>query len=439
MSGRVTYLKPVTTFSGGKIGFEGSQIWLVPERLTTNFRQGVVEVNRVATTDAKKRIVFHAKREIAGTITVSGKYAAKDSHERSCLERMCKIDPVDDVTISLDTGVTLNGNLIVISDQNSWGNGQEGAFLNFNCTFQFTGSIVGDGMTDAAFDGDSGTGEITVNLKSVTGAEGMAYTRCYYDESEDQWVEPFIVVGIAEGSGVPLSVAEDAVVTAMGGVNHTCRADSNVPFSRIRARWGGLNIIVGELIYNYNATDCASMKIEYDIGFIVKGSVGEIITGDSGSDVDNVCADLASGPFAIRYKQWRDRTMPYTILLMPCVWSSNPRLDTSAVAMIGTINNATVTMDGVNYAANTVRFDGFKNVRKITGPQGTKYVGMIKFSILDGGWLDGTLTCARMVPLPLEGNQTLPSYTIEASVIQLYDYTRTTFDTIAQICPNCYS
>ena len=435
---RVTYLKPQDTFSGGKIGIEGNTIWLLPERLKTNFRQGLVEVDYVGTDAAEKPLAFYANRNITGTISVSGKYAAADSHERRCLEQMCKIDPVTDVVITLDTGITLTGNLLVMSDQNEWGNGSNGAFLNFNTTFQFTGSVVGDGMTDSAFDGDSGSGTKYTNLKQVTGAERMTYTRSYYDSAEDRWVEPFIVVGITEGSGVPLSVAEAGVVTAMGGGTHTCRADSTIPFSRINSRWAGLNLIVGELIYDHNALDCSSMKIEYDIGFVVKGKEGEVIAADSGSDIDNVCVDLASGPFGIRFTHWRDSARPYTIILLPCVWTTNPRLDTSVVAMIGNINNATVTIDGVNYSATELRFDGFKNVRKFTNPQGTKYVGMIKFSHLAGGWYDGFMVCTRMVPLPLEGNQTLPSYTIEASVVRLYDYDRVAFDTIAQICPVCF-
>jgi len=213
-----------------------------------------------------------------------------------------------------------------------------------------------------------------------------------------------------------------------------------LPFSRIsNIHWSGVGLITGDLIYDRNALDCRAYQYESDIGFVVKGSVGEIITGDSGSDADNVCTDLASGPFAIRTIHWRDRTVPYTIHLLPCVSSSNPKSNATLKAMVGTINSNSVTIDGIPIDATELRFDGAKSMKKIVGAGGTKYFFYLKFSELTGGWIDGTLTCARLVPLPLEGNQTLPSYTIEASTIQLYEYDRLTFSSIATLCPECYS
>lgn len=438
MSGRITHLRPTNTFSGGKIGVDGNQIWLLPERLKTNFRQSVVEVDYVATNNTRKPLAFYANRRISGTIQVSGKYSAIDSHARHALERMCKIDPVEEVTISLDTGVTLVGNLIVLSDQNEWGNGRDGAFINYATTFHFTGQVVGEGMEGSAFDGDSGSGEVITNLKSVTRASPMAYHRDYIDQRAIRAVEPFIVVGIAEGSGIPLSVAEAAVVTAMGGAEHFWRGDSELPFHSINVRWAGLNLIVGELIYDHHALDCRAYQYQSDVGFIVKGKELSPIPEDSTSDIDNVCTDLASGPFGQRFAHWRDRAVPYTIHLVPCISDTNPRLNSTALGMIGSINSNAVTIEGVSADATTLRFDGFKSLRKITGPAGTKYFYYLKFAELEGGWYDGFLVCTRMEALPLEGNQTLPSYTIVASVVRLYEYDRVAFSSIAQLCPECY-
>jgi hypothetical protein len=172
--------------------------------------------------------------------------------------------------------------------------------------------------------------------------------------------------------------------------------------------------------------------------------VGEIVTGDSGSDPDNVCAALASGPFAARFKHWRNAVIPYRVFLIPCVWDSNPFLVTGLKGMIGAINNAAFTIDGEPIDATEARFDGIVGgeqvLRRINGADTNKYLGYMKVSVLTGGWLDGTLQCARIVPVENSGNSGvgLPSaYTIEASVIQLYDYERVTFRTLNQLCPNC--
>jgi len=438
---RITTLNPRnSTFAGNKIGLEGEDIWLRFEKAKTNFRQNIIRVDRVGTNASDRPLEFYADRDITGTLSVSGVYEAMDSHYRNALGRMCKIDPVDQVTIALDTGITYRGNLIVLSDQNEWS--VNGDRVNYNTTFHFSGEIVGDGGNESAFDGENGSGEDYTNLKSVTGAASMSYTRSYIDQSEDRAIEPFIVVGISEASGVPLSVAEQNVVASLGGADHTWQniseANGGIPFSRITSRWAGMNIIVGELIYDRNALDCKRYQYQATVGFIVKGSEGEVITGDSGSDEDNVCADLASGPFAIRFAHWRNSTVPYTIHLVPCVSATNPRTDSSAVGMIGAINSNAIFIDGVSCPATELRFDGFQNLKKYSNPSGSKYFFYMKFSQLDGGWTDGTLQCARLVPLPLEGNQSTPSYTVEASVVQLYDYRRTAFDTIAQICPLCY-
>lgn len=443
--GRIAYITPTNgTFTGNKIGINGNQIWFCPEQMELRFRQGLVEVDFVATDLANKPLAFYANRDIKGTLTVSGDYGAVDAHERYALNRMCKIDASEDVTIALDRGVSYTGNLIVLSDQNKWSStGAAGEKVKFNMVFHFTGQIVGDGANESAFDGDNGSGDIYTNIKSVTNAAAQTYTRSYVDQAEDRAVQPFVVVGISEDSGVPLSVAEENVVASLGGASHNWQgisaANGGIPFSRINSRWAGMNIIVGELIYDRNVTDCKRYSYRSDIGFIVKGSEGEVITGDSGSDIDNVCADLASGPFAARFQHWRQSTVPYISHLIPCVSTTNPHANATLMGMIGKINNNAITIEGVSCPATELRFDGCKGLTKYTGPSGSKYFFYLKLDQLIGGWTDGTLTCARLEPLPLEGNQTQPGYTVVASVISLYLYDRTAFSSIAQLCSLCYS
>lgn len=414
--------------SGTKIGLEGDTIWLIPDEMDIAFRQGVVKVDPV-----NANLLFFADREVVGNIVIKGDYVLPAGRTRNALGAMAKEASIGPVTIALDTGVTYVGYLVPLSDQNHWN--KDGSEVQFQMGFMFSGQITGDGGSeDVDFLGSSGTEFL--NVREVTGAASMEYRRSYADQREDYAVEPYAIVGINEGSGVPLSVAEANIVASMGGQDHKWRGNNTLPFHRITSRFAGTNLIVGELIYSRHALDCRAHQIEYDIGYVVRGSVGEVITGDSGSDVDNVCADLASGPFAQRFIHWRDRTVPYKIILIPCVWDTNP--EGLGATMIGAINSNAITIDGVSRPANELRFDGFKNARKFTTPGGSKYQGYLKFSQLSGGWTDGKLVCTRYEPLPLEGDQTLPSYTIIASVIQLYDYTRTTFSTIATLCPNCY-
>lgn len=429
----VTYASPRNAgFSGGRISTAGDTLWFYAQKMTPRFEQNVVQVDPVDGV-----LVFYADRDITGTLVCEGLYGASDGHILNALAAMGKERGIGQETLSLDTGVNFTGTLVLLSVQYGADVNAKDERVPVKIVFRFTGQITGDGGSSGSIDGGS-SGEISLNLKSVAGVGRMSLTTDYVDQRGTRAVEPFIVVGIREDSGVPLKLAEQRVVASLGA-DPTWRGDSTLPFSRVvNTSFLGVNLIGGMLVYDRNATDCLAYQYRSELGFLVRGKELDFITGDSGSDPDDVCTSIAEGAFAARLARWVDRTQAYTIHLIPCIFDSHPNTNAQLKAMLNAINSNTIAIEGVNCDPYTLWFRGVDGIRKYTSADGTsKYFGYLNISELDDGWTDGKLICAQSVPVDIPG-QTAPGYTVRASVRQLYQYDRVTFQTIAQLCPNCY-
>lgn len=431
MTQRVQFRPTEAKFDGGRIGLAGDTIWVYCRRITPRFKQNVVKVDRVNGT-----LLFFADRDVMGTVRVEGVYENIGGHAANTLWAMSREGPITGATVSLDNGVEFKGDLVLMGSDFMADVDKDKIPVSLD--FHFSGRISGDGMESGMEEESGDSGTIYTNLKEVTGLPKMTYSKSYSDQREDYATEPFVIVGITEGSGVPLSLAEQRVVAAMGGADHTWLGDSTLPFSRVSGiRYLGVNLVGGALVYDRNGIDCRAYQYRSDVGFLVRGKELSYVTGDSGSDPEDVCTALATGAFSARLPRWMDRVQTYVIHLLPCVFDSPPESDENLTAMINTINNASVTIKGVARDAYTLWFAGVAGVREFVRPSGSKYFGYLQINELQDGWTDGKLTCAQTVPFDLENN-TAPGYTVRSSVKQLYQYDRATWQTIAQLCPNCY-
>ena len=173
MSGETTHLSPANAgFSGGKIGVAGNTLWILARKITPSFSQKLVRVDPV-----NGSIRFWADRDITGLVQCEGIYETQDGHLRNALACMQKEGPITGVTLQLDTGVTLVGDVVVYNVSDLADINSKDSTIPYRLSLHFTGEVVGDGGSTDGYEEGTTTGTIYTNLKSVTYATDQEYTR----------------------------------------------------------------------------------------------------------------------------------------------------------------------------------------------------------------------------------------------------------------------
>lgn len=257
---------------------------------------------------------------------------------------------------------------------------------------------------------------------------GMTVTRGAQDKRADHDVAYFFAEGAAN-TALGIEEAITAAVTDAGGWGHKSKAYSASDGPRLHTAtgtWLGNGQVFGPLTYARGAGDCQPKHASSTIGFIeAKGTVGAAIEElGSGHDCDFPGVNL--------FTLVKRRTATEHIS-MPCVWPTTRPVASSTQ----TINSVDYDIDGVIYPAYTLRFDGYQ-VEAFDGRHKTYYKGSINWTYLAGGWTSHRVYCVRWVPLPLQGDQTLPSSTLQISTNLVYQYPASVFPPISSVCPYCY-
>ena len=424
MSDPITYITPLNGgISGGKIGTAGDTIFLFPKKMRTRFTCPMIDKTR----PGDDFIHWQSSRYRFGTLNIQGEYGSEGAAVKGALLAMSLADGLA-ATVTLDTGHAYAGTLNIEEDDTDWDVDDKRKKVYVNMTFRFSGTVIGDGASNSDI-ATSGSGTPTLDLKRTA-----RRVRGYQDTRDDFVARPFLITGMGETGTAPLDTAINAAVAEAGGGEHAFPGDSTLKFKHATAEWAGVGIVTGQLIYSRWVLDCRYHRFKYSLGYVTDGFTSTPLLSGSESG-DDPCAPASEG-FSVTFRNRVRRTLPVQLIYVPCVWSTDPYA--TVVGMTGKVNSNTMTLDVHDYDPITLRCDGLAEVERVVTPSGNRWFGHIKFAHKVGGWYKGKLFCLRMRALPLEGDQTLPSYTFDAAVRQLAEYNNTFFSDLHTICPNCY-
>lgn len=316
------------------------------------------------------------------------------------------------IRIRLSNGEVFTGEIgIDRFDEGPKGKGDPNLFASLTGTF--TGEKVQDGQKALA--------PRTIGLKTDL-HEGMSYTIGYQDSRMDSAIRPFFTDGVSDtATAIPDTI--DRVVTELGGYTHTHPYDDTLHVLSANGSRFDNNSVAGAVIYGRGPRDCSPAAPSVTVGYEERRvRVTQSISGPDNSG----CANIAIVK-TIKVK------VPTLSIRIPCVWTDPP----AQPSFTGGINSDTYSIFGMQFGSKTLRCDGFDFV-PYDSPSGIYYVGTIRFYFNPAGWKSGSLTCIYPVQLPLEGNQTQPGYTLNSVYQEFYEYGVTGFDSLHDICPNCY-
>lgn len=410
-------------FKGSKIKVKGG-LWLESEKTTLSFSQQLHLYDPQGRSGA---IQFIASRNIIGTFSISGSYPAENAQELSVIKSGTTLTNTE---LILDNNVSYKGDVEFESMTQTVVDQADSIPYTAKC--RFTGVINSDTTDAESIDsGDSGT---PLFGKKASGFVEQA-TIGYQDERQDRFTFPFIVTGVDENTQETWDVVNTAVQTLANTTKNTRGPSPNAPFVQSGTGIsGGRGVVVGTFVYGRGPRDCGPNSASVSIGFTVRGTiVDDIINSGQSGDSENFCESSGIGVnIRRRYKQ----RVPLIVYRVPGVWDIDPSTDPNIHNMIGTINNDPYTLNGDSKETKSVRFDGAVTQAYRT-PAGTYWSGHLVYTEMIGGWKDNRLTCIEMVQVPLEGNQTVPGWTLEANTIWRFQYLSSAFSTLATLIPDC--
>lgn len=253
--------------------------------------------------------------------------------------------------------------------------------------------------------------------------QGASYTRGFQDSRMDSAIRPFFIDGIEDtANAIPLGI--ERVVRELGGYTHTHPYDDTLYVLSASGQKFDKDSVAGSVMYGRGPRDCAPAAPTVTVGYEeIRKRVTQSVDGPDTSG----CANVAIVK-TIKVK------VPTLSIRLPCVWDGTP----AQPDFLGKINAGSYSIFGLNFPARELRCDGF-DFNPYDSPNGIYSVGTIRFYYREGGWKAGSLTCIFPVQLPLEGNQTQHSYTLNSVFERFYAYDVTDFGELHEICPNCYT
>ena len=284
------------------------------------------------------------------------------------------------------------------------------------------------GSLDDLSSKDPTTQSTIIDIKRGTSYfPGSTFTKGYQDDRQTEAIRPFYIEGLTDANTNPKD-ALDVVVAAEGGNFHTHQSDATLGLLSGSARPIGRGQVTGWLRYGRGPRDCVPAHASYSVGWI--DDIGTGLAAVSAGTNASVCDDLG-----ISISPLVKRRSPIKHIQIPCVWPDHPlvALDTPS----GTINNGDYTIEGITYPSFSLRWDGY-DAQSYQSAGSAYWAGNIRITYKPNLWTSHQIICVRTVPLPLEGNQTVPGYTLEFGTVQVYQYSASKFPSIASVCPKCY-
>jgi len=281
-----------------------------------------------------------------------------------------------------------------------------------------TGTFSGEKVQDGAKKIDPRSVGVVTDIH-----DGMSYTVGFQDSRMDSAIRPFFVDGLPD-SNIAIPTAIDKVVRQLGGYTHAHPYDDTLKVLSANGSKVDMDSVAGVVIYGRGPRDCTPAAPSVTVGYEeIRKRVTQSVDGPDTSG----CANVALVK-TIKVQ------VPTLSIRLPCVWDGSPQQPD----FLGSVNAGSYSIFGLTFPANELRCDGF-DYNPYDSPAGLYSVGTIRFYYRAGGWKAGSLTCIFPVQLPLEGNQTQHSYTLNSVFEQFLKYPSTSFAPLHEICPNCYT